>query len=257
MRTRHVTAVRGTHRRCYGPSVVFHRSGRPPATSHAAIEAAAFALFAERGFDDTTAEEIAEAVGVSRRTLFRYFPSKNDIPWGRFDESLAGFRQTLRALPLTQPVARTVQEAVVAFNTFNDGSIPAHRARMSLILRTPSLQAHSVLMYARWRQVITEYVAERTGTDPAGLAVQTVGHVSLALAVAAYEDWLRHPAGTAAGLRQALADSMAGLRAYLDDGRALDHRRALDHDRALDDGRRTSVGDLGETRRFESGAASC
>lgn len=54
--------------------------GRPEATSHAAIEEAAFALFAERGFEATTIDDIARAVGVSRRTLFRYYPSKNDIP---------------------------------------------------------------------------------------------------------------------------------------------------------------------------------
>lgn len=198
---------------------MFQRSGRPPATSHAAIEAAAFALFARYGFDETTAEQIAAAAGIGRRTLFRYFPSKNDIPWGRFDDSLIGFRQTLHSLPAV-PVAVAVQEAVIAFNTFHDETVPAHRDRMSLILRTPSLQAHSVLMYARWRQVITEYVAERTGADPTGLAVQTVGHISLALAVAAYEDWLSRPAGTGADLRQALADSMSALRAYLSDGLA-------------------------------------
>jgi len=202
--------------RCYRPEVVFQRPGRPPATSHAAIEAAAFALFAEHGFDETTAEQIAAVAGIGRRTLFRYYPSKNDIPWGRFDDSLAGFRRTLQSLPPTGQVAQTVQEAVIAFNTFEEEAIPAHRARMALILHTPSLQAHSVLMYARWRQVITEYVAGRTGADPRGLPVQTVGHVSLALAVAAYEDWLRHPASTAAGLRQALADSLAALHSYLE-----------------------------------------
>jgi AcrR family transcriptional regulator len=66
--------------------------GRPPATSHAEIEAAAFALFAQKGFDATTMEDIATAVGVGRRTLFRYFPSKNDIPWGQFDDSLEHLR---------------------------------------------------------------------------------------------------------------------------------------------------------------------
>src|SRR4051812_46013561 len=60
-------------------------AGRPEATSHAEIEQAAFRLFGVRGFDGTTLNDIAAAVGVSRRTLFRYFRSKNDIPWGQFD----------------------------------------------------------------------------------------------------------------------------------------------------------------------------
>jgi len=73
--------------------------GRPPATSHAEIERAAFRLFAQRGFDGTTLDAIAGEVGISRRTLLRYYDSKNDIPWGRFAETLDGFRATLAGLP--------------------------------------------------------------------------------------------------------------------------------------------------------------
>src|SRR5215213_2120704 len=65
--------------------------GRPPATTHAAIERTAFALFERQGFEATTLDDIAAALGVGRRTLFRYYPSKNDILWGRFDASLRHF----------------------------------------------------------------------------------------------------------------------------------------------------------------------
>ena len=60
------------------------RGGRPPVTDHSAIERAAFDLFDEHGFEATTVEDIARAAGIGRRTLFRYFPSKNDIPFGNF-----------------------------------------------------------------------------------------------------------------------------------------------------------------------------
>lgn len=186
--------------------------GRPPATSQVAIEAAAFQLFAERGFDETTTDDIAEAAGIGRRTLFRYFPSKFDIPWGQFDASLDHFRWTLESEATDQPVWRAVQRSVVAFNTFDSSALPQHRARMALILGTPSLQAHSVLMYERWRSVIADFVAERSGQGPTDLLPRTVGHVSLALAISAYEQWLRRRQADLTGL---LEESLCSLRSYL------------------------------------------
>src|ERR1035437_7935525 len=43
------------------------------------IREAAIDLFAKKGFDETTIDDIAEAAGISRRSVFRYFPSKNDM----------------------------------------------------------------------------------------------------------------------------------------------------------------------------------
>ncbi|MBV8218290.1 MAG: TetR family transcriptional regulator, partial [Solirubrobacterales bacterium] len=51
------------------------RPGRPPGTSRRAVSRTALEMFAERGFEETTVDDIAEALGVSRRTLFRYFAS--------------------------------------------------------------------------------------------------------------------------------------------------------------------------------------
>ncbi|MDF1706132.1 MAG: mycofactocin system transcriptional regulator [Aeromicrobium sp.] len=187
-------------------------TGRPSSTDHGAIERAAFTLFEHQGFEATTMEHIAVAVGVSRRTLFRYFASKNDIPWGRFDDSLRDFRQQLASVPLDVPVADAVQRCVVQFNDFGDDAAPQHRERMRLILQTPALQAHSVLMYGAWRRVIAEYVALRTSTEPSDALPSLVGHVSLALAVTSYEQWLAHPD---VGLTEVLQTSFGMLRRYL------------------------------------------
>ena len=165
--------------------------GRPEATSALAIERASFALFAERGFDATTLDDIAAAVGVTRRTLFRYYQSKNDIPWGGFDTTLTRFRDVLDSQPDDLPLARAVHRAVLQFNEFPADASPSHRYRMRLILTTPELQAHSALRYAQWRQVIARYAARRLRLSVEDLFPQTVGHVSLALAISAYETWLR------------------------------------------------------------------
>ncbi|AWB93495.1 mycofactocin system transcriptional regulator [Aeromicrobium chenweiae] len=185
--------------------------GRPSATDHAAIERAAFALFAEQGFDETTMEDIARAVGVGRRTLFRYFPSKNDIPWGQFDESLEYFRRQLAAVPADVPLADAVHDGVVAFNRFDDAALDQHRFRMRLILTTPALQAHSAIKYEAWRRVIAEFVAQRLSLEPDGQLPRLVGHVSLALSVAAYEQWLDEPASS---LTDLLDQGLSLLRTY-------------------------------------------
>jgi mycofactocin system transcriptional regulator len=186
--------------------------GRPPVTSHAEIERAGFRLFARRGFDGTTLDAIAAEVGISRRTLLRYYDSKNDIPWGRFSETLDGFRATLAATSNEVPLHEAVHAAVLAFNRFDLDAHPSHRERMQLILTTPTLQAHSVLRYGEWRQVIAEYVALRLGLRPDDLLPRTVGQVSLALTLSAYTHWLDHPELT---LHDLIDTAMNGLRSYL------------------------------------------
>lgn len=189
--------------------------GRPVATSHAAIEQAAFALFAEHGFRSTTMEAIAEVLGISRRTVFRYYPSKNDIPWGQFDQTLQHLRELLVAQPAGLPVHQVVHRAVVEFNRFPAEAQPSHRERMRLILGTPELQAHSVLRYAAWRQVITEHVARRTGVGPEDPGPLVAGQVALALSLAAYERWLERPDDDPGALPTLIDQAMAALRGYL------------------------------------------
>jgi mycofactocin system transcriptional regulator len=186
--------------------------GRQAATDHGTIERAAFRLFEQQGFDETTMEQIAESVGVGRRTLFRYFPSKNDIPWGQFDESLRHFAEQLAGVPSTVPIADAVHRCVVAFNDFDEQSLPQHRIRMKLILGTPTLQAHSALRYAAWRGVISDYVANRLNVKPDALLPRLAGHVSLALAVCSYEQWLQEPGSDLASI---LAAELLELRSYL------------------------------------------
>src|SRR5260370_18404279 len=74
-------------------------AGRRRATSREELEETAFGLFAARGFEATTVDEIAAAAGIRRRTLFRYFPSKNPIPWGAIDLQLDRSRAPLRTPP--------------------------------------------------------------------------------------------------------------------------------------------------------------
>lgn len=184
------------------------RAGRPPVTSRSQIEHIALDLFTHHGFDTTTVDDIAAAAGIGRRTVFRYYASKNDIPWGAFDEQLDRMRERFAALPPDLPVLAGVRAAVLDFNDVAPAEQPWHRRRLRLILSTPALQAHSTLRYAAWRGVVAEYAAARLGLPPDALAPQTIGHASLGVALAAYERWLRDDA---ADLRTLLGSAFDAL----------------------------------------------
>jgi TetR/AcrR family transcriptional regulator, regulator of mycofactocin system len=186
--------------------------GRPPVTSRAELEQVALELFGERGFASTTVDDIAEASGVGRRTFFRYYPSKNDVVWGAFDELLRGMERWLQESDPAVPVLDAVTDAVARFNSLPPEAIPAHRQRMAMILHVPALQAHSNLRYAEWRAVIARFVAGRLGEPEDAPLPQLVGHVALGAAVASYEQWL---ADATVDLEGALRRSFAQLRTGL------------------------------------------
>ncbi|MBU3995527.1 MAG: TetR family transcriptional regulator, partial [Actinobacteria bacterium] len=139
------------------------RLGRAPATSQREISRAAIELFLERGFEETFVDDIAQAAGISRRTFFRYFPSKNDLPWGEFDELIDALRQRLAGADPKLSIETAVRQAIIDVNNYPEDERVYHRHRMGLLLTVPSLAAHSTLRYAAWRQVVAEFVADLRG----------------------------------------------------------------------------------------------
>lgn len=184
------------------------RAGRRPVTSRFEIEHIALEMFSERGFDATTVDDVAHAAGIGRRTFFRYYASKNDVPWGAFDEQLLGMRATFARLPPDIPILQGIRSAVLDFNHVDPPEQPWHRRRLQLILNTPTLQAHSTLRYAAWRQVVADYVALRLAEPAGGLIPQSVGHACLGVCIAAYERWL---ADDGSDLRTLLGEVFASL----------------------------------------------
>ncbi|EHM17073.1 transcriptional regulatory protein TetR [Mycobacteroides abscessus subsp. bolletii BD] len=147
-------------------------------------------LFAQHGFDEVSVDDIAAAAGIARRTVFRYYSSKNAIVWGDFDSHLGVMRALLDETADTVDTSTALRQAVLTFNDFPVDETPRHRMRMRMILEVPALQAYSMLMYTGWRDVIAQFVARRSGTDPGSLLPQTVAWTLLGVALAAYEQWL-------------------------------------------------------------------
>jgi TetR/AcrR family transcriptional regulator, regulator of mycofactocin system len=166
------------------------RVGRRRSTTPHHITDVAIELFTARGFADVSVDDVAHAAGISRRTLFRYYASKNAIPWGDFDTHLAHLRDLLDSVDPRVPLGEALRGALLAFNTFDESETARHRQRMRVILQTAELQAYSMTMYAGWREVIAGFVAHRSDCKTTDLLPQTVAWTMLGVALSAYEHWL-------------------------------------------------------------------
>lgn len=189
------------------------RAGRRRSTTQDHIADVALELFATHGFGEVSVDDVASASGIARRTLFRYYSSKNAIPWGDFDSHLRHFAELLERADPAAPMKTALRAALLDFNTFADSETPRHRRRMRVILQTPELQAYSMTMYAGWRAVVATFVARRTGAQPDSLMPQTVAWLMLGVALSAYEYWLAHDE---VSLRGAIGEAFDAVASGLD-----------------------------------------
>ena len=122
---------------------------------------AALKLLAIGDFEDTTIDQIAAAAGVSRRTFFRYFPSKEDV----IVESLAAVGQDLRATLEARPAdLRPATALRQTFCLFEQACAehPDKALRLTrLILHTPALHARYLQRQAQWKTTLAETLARR------------------------------------------------------------------------------------------------
>ncbi|MBO0882257.1 MAG: mycofactocin system transcriptional regulator [Mycobacterium sp.] len=190
------------------------RVGRRRSTTPHHITDVALRLFADRGFAEVSVDDVAQAAGIARRTVFRYYASKNAIPWGDFDAHLQHLRELLDRVDPSVPLGAALRSALLAFNTFDESETIRHRQRMRVILQTAELQAYSMTMYAGWRHVIAAFVAHRSGVKTTDLLPQTVAWTMLGVALSAYEHWLDDES---VSLPRALGDAFDVVRTGLDE----------------------------------------
>ena len=166
------------------------RVGRRRSTTPEHIPDVALELFTARGFAEVSVDDVAQAAGISRRTLFRYYASKNAILWGDFEAHLAHLQDLLDNVDPKVRMGEALRTALLAFNTFDECETVRHRQRMRVILETAELQAYSMTMYAGWREVIAGFVAHRLSVKTTDPLPQTVAWTMLGVALSAYEHWL-------------------------------------------------------------------
>ena len=164
-----------------------------------AIRNAGLRLFGDRGFHRTTANDIAAAAGVSKRTLFNYFASKEEvleIPRTVFEDTLA---QALRDRPIGEEPATSVAAAVL--HTHAQLDAPARGPRIALLRnginvtrRFSQMQLEVVRRRTELERVAWQVLLER-GTRPDDQTARTAVTIVMALGWEAMQEWARDATG--------------------------------------------------------------
>ncbi|MFE9772656.1 TetR/AcrR family transcriptional regulator [Streptomyces sp. NPDC005931] len=136
-----------------------------------AIRGATYALVREQGYEATTIEQIAERAEVSPSTVFRYFPTKEDIVLtDEYDEPLLA---ELAARPAEEPwldSVRYVMRRAVGLAMAEEPEVTLLRAR--LMLEVPAVRSRMLESLSATGRLLAGAIAARTGLDPDGLEVR-------------------------------------------------------------------------------------
>ena len=157
-----------------------------------AIRDAAHDLFIERGFPGTTIDDIAAAADVSPRTFFRYFASKEEVLFSRFDETLDLLREFLDSRPAGEPVIVSLREASEQFATLGD-DVSADPRTFDLFRANEALHARYLQSFFRLEAMAAEWIATRTDLPPEDVLPRTLGAVLASGARVALDAWVAQP----------------------------------------------------------------
>ena len=181
------------------PSARRGRSTEGRAEVRRDLVAAAVRLFTERGYDETTIDDIAVAAGVGRRTFFRYFPSKGDAISPDHETALARVAEVFTTAHPDEPTTSLVLRAgETVFDLYTEDPELSVR-RFALTHQVPALRDRESASVDHYRRLFTRHLRGRGEND---LRAAVVGASVVAAHNVALREWL------AAG---APADGVPGL----------------------------------------------
>ncbi|MEU4659980.1 TetR family transcriptional regulator [Streptomyces sp. NPDC023723] len=166
------------------------RDGRPPMRE--ALVAAAFRLFVERGYEQTTVDDIVALAGVGRRSFFRYFPSKEDVVFPDHERCLADMTAFLDASPAdAEPVRRVCDAARLVLRMYAENpSFSVQRYRLTK--RVSGLRAYELSVVWRYERALAAYLRGRFAGRPDGtLRADVIAAAVVAAHNNALRGWLR------------------------------------------------------------------
>jgi AcrR family transcriptional regulator len=160
-----------------------------------AILDTAVRLFAEQGYEQTTIAQIAREAGISQRSLFRYFGTKEDLVCG--DQEALGelLKRTVEQQPAEMSAwdaLRSGFEVILTANHTLERALELSR----LIFGTPSLHARYIEKRLRWQVELVPVIRDRLSNGPGRPAPDTQARAIVATVFAcadtATELWVGH-----------------------------------------------------------------
>jgi AcrR family transcriptional regulator len=142
---------------------------------------AAFDLFNERGYEQTTVDDIAERAGLGRATFFRHYRSKEDVIFPDHERLLDRVRDRLRSTGHGTALAAACDAVrLVLLHYLDEGDLA--RRRYLLTSTVPALHDREIVSVASYQRLFREYIAERMADgEPAVSGEPAEGGVPAAL----------------------------------------------------------------------------
>jgi AcrR family transcriptional regulator len=189
------------------------------------IARAGWLLFAERGYEATTVEAVARAAGVSRRTFFRYFSSKEDVAVGTSDALADDFLAAFKARPLHEAPIVSIQHALRPVVAMRLADVAEARAIIRLLRESPAVRRAMLERHARMEERLAALVARRTGANPRKDPTPAlVAFVARALMDTAFNVWFDQ---RTEDVREMIDDLFRRLRTVVDPASARRPRQAV------------------------------
>lgn len=155
------------------------------------IAEVALVLFLARGFHETTIDQVAEAAGISRRTFFRYFKTKEEVVFVALDTVGAEFAFELRERPADEAPIKAIEQALLTIITKYEHDDEARaRALLSMARTTPALRACYLDRRDRQQHRIAEEMAARMKVSADDVDAQLLSAMSWAAYDMAEVLWL-------------------------------------------------------------------
>jgi AcrR family transcriptional regulator len=179
--------------------------------TRAEVAEVAFDLFAERGFDVTTADEVAEAAGISRASFFRLFSSKEEAVFVALEATGAVIAAALAERPAREDHWTALRSAfTVAIDQYL-GDPEQALARARLAQQNPALRARLIDLQNSWGRDIRGPLAARMGEPADSLAVEAVERAALAAFDVAATRWGDSGGGDLIALIDGSFEAVAGV----------------------------------------------